>query len=247
MEQTDKIYEASTLGKFLYIRHGQTSYNKADKTDISVKWNEEYIDCQLNDIGKSQAERISADLKDFKISKVFCSPMRRTLETCYLALKDHPQGKEIEVIVNPLITEGFSCIHDISIDIELKKKEFKGLNFNWSLFEGLDKYYNFGFIDKKYSDLVQSVKSGKSNVGELVKAIILNHERPESLKNTYERAQEFKKQLKGLENYSSGKILVFVHSGFMRLSTINQAPVQEDKYPAEVYHPKNCEIISIFP
>ncbi|MCP4137223.1 MAG: alpha-ribazole phosphatase [bacterium] len=60
--------------EILLIRHGQTDYNKNERflgmTDIS-----------LNETGREQAARVGERLKDEKIDLVYCSDLKRCVET----------------------------------------------------------------------------------------------------------------------------------------------------------------------
>jgi bisphosphoglycerate-dependent phosphoglycerate mutase len=144
MEAKSKtLFENNDLGKVLYIRHGQTEFNFLSKkySEELVKHNIEFLDCPLNEGGKSQALDLRGKVNNYKIQKVFCSPMHRCLETCQLSLKDHPEKENFAIVIHPLITEAVHCVHDFSIRMSEKKafynKENTGLNFDWSEFESL--------------------------------------------------------------------------------------------------------------
>ena len=91
-------YEKNLNGKYIYIRHGQTDYNKNSRIskNNSIRYDNDYIDCILNETGISQAKSIQETLKTLKISKVYCSPLRRCLDTCLISLENHPNKKEIK-------------------------------------------------------------------------------------------------------------------------------------------------------
>lgn len=61
------------------IRHGQTDFTK-EKRYCG------YRNLGINDFGKSQAANIKEKLKDIHFSKVYSSPLRRSLETQAIAL-----------------------------------------------------------------------------------------------------------------------------------------------------------------
>ena len=65
------------LKNFYYIRHGQTDANK-QRLMCGGGW-----DISLNDTGRKQAQRASLDPAQFsaKTHQIFCSPMKRALET----------------------------------------------------------------------------------------------------------------------------------------------------------------------
>jgi alpha-ribazole phosphatase len=60
--------------RLILIRHSQTDYNLENKYCG-------FKDVGLNKIGKAQARRIEAKLKDLKIDKIFCSDLKRSCQT----------------------------------------------------------------------------------------------------------------------------------------------------------------------
>ena len=154
-----KIYDLSTSGKFIFVRHGETNYNviiqKIKKEIAGV--DPIHLDMPLNEKGVAQSLELSKSLKDFKIKIVITSPLRRTLETTYNSLKNHPDKDKIKILICPLVTETVTATHDYSINIHKKKEYFSkknlGMDFDWSLFEeefpflGDQEFYYLKFID----------------------------------------------------------------------------------------------------
>jgi len=70
-----------------------------------------------------------------KVHTIFVSPLRRTLETCYHAFKDHPLKSKIKFVVTPLVSEIYSKVCDV----------FKRDTF---LDEKLAEFFDFSLVDK---------------------------------------------------------------------------------------------------
>ncbi len=58
-----------------FVRHGQTDWNLQQKLQGRA-------DIPLNENGIAQAQQIAKQLCDVKFHKVFCSPLKRALQTC---------------------------------------------------------------------------------------------------------------------------------------------------------------------
>lgn len=76
------------------IRHGQTEWNVLKKMQGSA-------DIPLNEKGIEQAYITKDKLKDINIDMIFCSPLRRAIETAKIISKD----RDIEIIVAEELTE----------------------------------------------------------------------------------------------------------------------------------------------
>lgn len=264
----------------LYIRHGKTTYNKdADFLDDvenaltahKIRWDEKYLDDRLNEEGIQQAKDLAKQLKSIKVYKVFCSPLRRCIETCLNALSSHPQKKSIEIVIHPLLTEITHTIHDGSSSIPEKIAFYSknsDLKIDWSNMKNLDHTYNYRYLNNMPQ--MNSNDNGfcdNSNVkfADIIKECFTKtKKRPESIDSAFLRANEFKDFLckNVLDDVNGtkeidGKVLVFSHSGFIRVSTLSryfkfndddgyyEDSKYEDKYPEIVYYPKNGEIIGI--
>lgn len=256
------MYDKSLKGPFLYLRHGETEYNKISQNRPSkqIMMCEDYIDSSLSEEGKMQAEELGKRLLDVNIKYVYCSPLNRCLETSMIALKNHPDGKNIKVFVHPLIAEVVHGAQDIPEKIEKKKKiynENSEIIYDWKYFdEFCQNFSNFRFYFTKYIDgndecsneIIKRIVSDPEKEGvyeELLKYFIVNNKRPESLHHLFKRSQSFKEFLRNTEH--DGNVLVVTHSAFIRMSTteIGISIPKIEGYPADCYYPDNCEIITI--
>jgi len=157
------LYENSTKGPVLYVRHAETEYNLKSLTiskDI-LKYQPEYIDGRISDRGRKQSEQLSTVLNSFKIKYVFCSPLLRCLETCMISLSTHPNKKDLSVNVNPWLNETVSGVHDFSLNMPWKQESFNcnsNVKFDWTFFNSLYKTdeeretYYFNYIDNLTED-----------------------------------------------------------------------------------------------
>jgi len=68
--------------RLLLVRHGATTLSAEDRFAGST-------DVALSDEGRHQAARLGARLADGAIAAVYCSPMRRTVDTAALIAKAH--------------------------------------------------------------------------------------------------------------------------------------------------------------
>jgi bisphosphoglycerate-dependent phosphoglycerate mutase len=248
------MYEENDLGPVLYIRHGRTDFNKYLKeTSLDAAIIEsKFIDCPINDQGIEQAVSLQNQFNTFKISKIFCSPLHRCLETCLKSLENHPDKDKLKVIVHPLISEIAFCNHDFSKRTDQKKayfnKENTGLDYDWSLFDscyedhvGKETYF-VKFMDglpqsEKINELISQITSEENfeqkkydiidnSLVELSLIATANHGRPETLNNVFRRNLEFKDMLKKLvaEEVKEGeKILVYTHSLYIKVATSRSA------------------------
>lgn len=73
--------------KVYLIRHGETEWTETKKhTGLT--------DIPLTDEGRLQAEWLTAELKEIKLKKIYCSPLQRALETC--SISGYRQDAEID-------------------------------------------------------------------------------------------------------------------------------------------------------
>lgn len=208
LQKPEKLYDNSTNGKFIYIRHGETEYNvKIQNIGKEIAGVDPiHLDLPLNEKGIQQSLGLSEKLKNFKIQIVFTSPLKRCLETAYYALKDHPRKQEFKIVICPFLTETVHSTHDYSVNI-LKKKDFfskknLGLDYDWSLFEeifpelGDQEFYYLKFIDTidetdERNNLVLSKL--KENINALNELENKNNENKENL--SFEIKEKYEKEL----------------------------------------------------
>jgi bisphosphoglycerate-dependent phosphoglycerate mutase len=270
----DKLYEKNSNGKILYIRHGQTNYNKnSNKSNLNImKIKPEYIDCDLNEKGIEQTNKLSNQIIKLKIEQIYVSPLSRALHTALILFKNHPEKDNIIIKIHPLITEVISGVHGFVFDIQNSKKIYNmnsEIKFDWSIF---DSYYNsfieqdlffFNFIDcfseKKLKEKKEKIYSfyGKENfknkLGEFSKlGVDSGFKRFETLNHLFKRNLEFKKFLyethKNNLNELDKKIIIITDSAFTQISTSKKAYLGDLKniFPNDCCKMNNCEIISIF-
>lgn len=78
------------------IRHGATALSVEDRFAGAT-------DVELSDEGRAQVEHLARRLADDKITAVYCSPMRRTVETASVIARPHS--------LTPVLREGLREIH----------------------------------------------------------------------------------------------------------------------------------------
>ena len=273
MNNENNLYSLNSSGKFLYIRHGETRYNKACLTndEKELKYMPDYIDCDLSKEGIVQSKKIQKIVNKFNIEQVYVSPLFRAIQTCSIVLENHPQKKNFTVIIHPFCTEMVNGAQDVAWNIQKTKKEFNmksNIKFDWSFFDSFFKskfeqdIYYFNYIDnlsdkqkkEQFNILNNSYgkKNFKQNVANLCKfGVDLNLNRLESLKHMWNRSIEFKQFLldkyKGKLNDNNKKILIFTHNSFCKISSslISYNLNVIDDFPDDCYNIKNCEIISM--
>ena len=64
----------------ILLRHGQSQWNLENRF---TGW----VDVELSDLGRKEAEEAGRKLKDFKIDKAYTSVLKRAMNTCDIALK----------------------------------------------------------------------------------------------------------------------------------------------------------------
>lgn len=259
-------------GKFLFMRHGKTEFN-SDK-DILRQVNPLYIDCHLSNKGIDQIKLKQKLINTLSIEKVYVSPFYRTLQTVSILLENHPNLKNISVIVHPKIAEIGGCTHDFIFDIKQNKKDFNmnsKVRFDWSEFDEYIKKINYDenfFYFEEFNNLADNIKLEiynnlkelydkkevklyKKAMEKLANLRIKNHKKFETINHEYNRFLEFKNNLNKIHKFTlkdkNKKILIISHSSFIKIST-SPGPYQENNKKAHPScHPvKNAEIISIY-
>ena len=270
---TNPIFAKNLEGKIIFIRHGETDYNKdLNKKGPKIKYDINYLDGHLNINGQKQAEKASELFKNLDIEAIYVSPLYRTLESAFIIFKNHPKKSKIQLIIHPLLTEVISSMNNFSGDIDIKKKlynEKSEIKVDWSLFDEefktkeeqnffYLKYVNiFGKekLDKIKNDLYNSLKTGKmkesiSQFGKIISD--LKVKRIESLEHLFNRTIKFKEFLKekykNMMNDCSKKIVIISHHCFAKIFTSKECYGKKDikEYPNDCCEISNCESISVF-
>jgi len=263
------VSESNFKGQVLYVRHAQTGYNTYSeelKQAKLIRLEEKYQDCELSDIGKLQAESFFQQIKDLDVKYCFSSPLSRCLETSYLALKQHKNANDMEIIVHPLLNEIISSTQTITKPIKSKKEKYNlntQIKYDWSVF---DKYYQdeeeqnhyyFNFVDNQIvesqRDLIRQIKSSpeEGQISKFLGAFWQHGCRPETFKSLLNRTILFKNYLKEFikdkQLKDNEKVLIFTHAGFIRMSSSKLASLTDilSDFPTDGYVPKNCEGVVI--
>ncbi len=273
IEIPEKLYEQNIKGKFLFIRHGQTYFNKYSKERGSknVKTDKNLLDSELSEEGINEGKKFSEFYKQFKIEEIYVSPLYRALQSAYYLFKDHPEKNNIVIKVHPLLTEITNAVHDISFDlINRNKKDFNmnsEIKFDWSLFDNIYKsdfdklFFYFDNIDtinnqikkEKYDIISQSY--GKENyINNIIDLINFSFDRHmESPKHVFERFNLFKQFLKDNHkdtlNDCDKKVFVITHNCFLKCGTskkIYNYTINDDDVPNDGCLCKNFDVVSIF-
>jgi probable phosphoglycerate mutase len=74
---------------FYFVRHGETDYN------LHYLCAGGKIDAPLNKTGTLQARSLREKISSLAISKVICSPLRRTVQTAMLAMGSYQKTRAI--------------------------------------------------------------------------------------------------------------------------------------------------------
>ena len=269
----ERIFEKNTEGKFLYIRHGETTKNKRmeviDKNKLKAI--PEYLDCELDKKGIEQAKKASEIISNFEIEDIWVSPLHRTLQTAFYLFENNPNRDKLVLKVNPFIIEAMSGTDTLSFLISKRKKEFNmnsKVKFDWSYFDSIytnqkdqDLFY-LDFIDKipeeDKNKLINDIKDNYYVSEDKLRESILNlcyyitnHniDRIETLLHVFNRNLKFKEFLSKKYNNRdpNKKIIIITHSRFISISTSKKiySMNEVNDYPDDTYCPKNCEIISI--
>lgn len=119
--QNNIYYSKDTKGKLLFFRHGETFFN-IDPDRQGRLTNSKYVDCHLDEKGIEQSKSLQNILNKFTIEKIYISPMYRVFQTIYYALENHPNLKNITVVVHPLVNEVTSCVQDYLLNIKQTKR-----------------------------------------------------------------------------------------------------------------------------
>jgi len=272
MKIPEKLYSKDTKGKFLFIRHGQTSFNKAmsEKGIKKVKSDPKFLDPELTKEGIEEGKKFSKNYENYNIEQIYVSPLYRTLQSAYFLFKNHPQKNEIIIKVHPLICEITNCVHDIPFNlINRNKKDFNmnsEIKFDWSLFDNIYKsdfdklFFYFNNIDTISNDIkkekydIISKSYGKENyINNIIDLINFNFDKHmESPKHVFERFNLFKQFLrdnhKNTLNDCDKKVFVITHNCFLKCGTskiIYNYTINDDDIPSDGCLCNNFDVVSI--
>jgi len=81
-----RIKKKFNVPRVVLCRHGTTDLNNTDKSEDRIRG---WIDVELNDHGRKDAENAAKQLKDVKIDSIFSSDLVRAEETAQIINKDH--------------------------------------------------------------------------------------------------------------------------------------------------------------
>lgn len=272
MKIPEKLYENNTNGKFLFIRHGQTYFNKgmSEKGLLSVKADPNLLDSELTNEGIEKGKDKSKFYEQFNIEQIYVSPLYRTLQSAYYLFRNHPQKDNIIIKVHPLCIEITNAVHDIPYNlIHRNKKDFNmnsEIKFDWSYFDSLYKsekeqlFFYFDNIDtiddkikkEKYNLISESYGKDnyKDNICSLIKLSLEKH--MESPKHVLERFNKFKDYLrekhKDTLNDNNSKVFVLTHNCFLKCGTsktVYSYSINDDIIPNDCCSPNNFDVVSI--
>ena len=266
------VFSKNLNGKIIYIRHGETDYNKFLKSKgKSIKYDINYIDSPINKKGEQQALDASIKLQNLNIEIIYISPLYRCLQTAFFLFKNHPNKKNLKIVVHPLLTEVVSGVNNFTYQIQKTKKKFNQhseIKVDWTLFDNEFKtpkdqdLFFLKYIDEKKEKIQQKIKSiydnyGKAKIKEeiagLGKIIVdAGMRRLETLNHLFQRVLKFKNFLK--EKYgnelddNNKKIIIVSHSCFGQIFTSKLCYELKDinDYPKDACDMKNCEAVSVF-
>ena len=267
-------FKPDLSGKFLFMRHGETLFNKM-REDPSRVYNPDLSDSHLSEEGIEQAKSRKEDLNKLNIEKVFVSPYFRAIETMSYALESYPNIENIIAIVHPKISEVVCCSNNFIIDIKKTKEKFNmnsKVKVDWSLFDELIKQskYDENFFFFEYMNLLGDkekeeeyiklkslydkgdIKEYKNELRNFLESHYEHYRKYESFKHSNERFDEFKYYLKNefkeSINDENKKVLCVCHSALLN-AAISPTPFLKDEIEEEksdnLYQIKNAEIISI--
>ena len=267
-------FKPNLSGKFLFMRHGETLFNKM-REDPSRVYNPDLSDSHLSEEGIEQSKSRQEDLNKLNIEKVFVSPYFRAIETMTYALESYPNIENIIAIVHPKISEVVCCSNNFIIDIKKTKEKFNmnsKVKVDWSLFDELIKQskYDENFFFFEYMNLLGDkekeeeyiklkslydkgdIKEYKNELRNFLESHYEHYRKYESFKHSNERFDEFKYYLKNefkeSINDKNKKVLCVCHSALLN-AAISPTPFLKDEIEEEksdnLYQIKNAEIISI--
>jgi broad specificity phosphatase PhoE len=217
------------------IRHGESEFNLAVKKanenkgnelyaeDASIRFVTDHIDCGLSETGKEQSENAATAVKDLDIKHVFCSPLRRAIQTAKIIFKNHKNRPKIIALPAAREIQASNC--DIGSSVEVLEKEFPDVDFThvrtlakphvWFLHHVPHQTLRDDLLAKTYEDPVEEAKKAQLTILESMK-------NTESLEDWYalqERTIAFKEHFKKLISALEGEVCLVGHFMIFKMLT----------------------------
>lgn len=126
--------------KFLFVRHGETDWNRLKKI-------QGHTDIELNENGRLKAKDVAHIAKKYPISHVYVSPLKRALETAHIIMSHFPDPVSYTMI-DSLKERGWG-------DLEGKLWSEMQVHFDQ---EHLDPHYEVGFNVEPYLAFGKRIK-----------------------------------------------------------------------------------------
>ena len=140
--------------KVIIVRHGQTNWNR----DNILQGQKETT---LNEDGIGEAKILKKELESKKISKVYCSPLIRTKQTCDIILED----KNIEVLYEDGLKERSYGILEGTKGEKLDlKTEYWDIDNNNKPTNGESIKEFFERVHKTYKQILNENKDEEGNI-----------------------------------------------------------------------------------
>jgi len=187
---------------------------------------------------------VAKHIKEIDFKTVIVSPLRRTLQTAYHLLKDHPKFDEMKFVVHPGVREHVFGMSETTrfLGSSLSSCELPNLDTTPMEDENgrIDElFYTRGF----QPELLERFKeTPQDQIDEIIKEAISERfpRSCEYLEGTYDRVQEVKKQLKE----SNEKTLVVTHKVLLKFWTGKWDGMQRPfvSLPSEFASINNCEL-----
>lgn len=216
--------------KIYIIRHGQTEWNRSGRlqgqTDIS-----------LNENGRELAKKVGQALRELPIDRVISSPLKRSLETAWLVLKENSgrAGEALRAGESWRTEEGNGIIAGRAGNVLMTDERIKEISFGEyegysvpasSLFAGDDR---FAITDPDFHNFFDAPDKYRPPQG------------GESFAGLMERTGNFLGQLAKEESMQKETLLISTHGAAARalLANIKHTALKEFWYPGV---PKNCSV-----
>ena len=259
----------------IYIRHAHSKYNLWDEMlsdefkdaeypeeaeDISeLKHVTGKRDFRLHDSTLTKKGISQASTKmyhSFPIKYVFCSPLRRVLETTYLLFGNHPNKPKL--VVHPLLREIMNLPNDVPYPLQEIEPVYEEKGFDFSLLKLLPQPQLHFLYTLNSPDKEQLLEAIEHNPETSYLNIIESHKlrkrkfepkhfhRVETYANIRKRAKDFAAFLKSFikeSGCSSNEIAVVTHGEFIKYTTTTEYSNEHQKVASKPI--KNCSYISV--